>query len=666
MNELAGRPEALDASEPHCRSPQRAQDEPRWEPEALDASAPHCRALARKRDEPREAPEIFDVIIVGAGHAGCEAAYVAARLGARTLLLTGNLDTIAKMSCNPAIGGLAKGQLVREIDALGGLMARVTDASGIQFRMLNRARGPAVHSPRAQADRWLYSQTMKLALEEQPNLWLHQANVCGLLVEQAPAASTGRRCIGVRDTTGVAYRARCVVLTTGTFLNGLVRLGDRQVPAGRAGEPPALGISDDLRALGLEVARLATCTPPRVHGLSIDYADLPPQYGDDPPRPFSFATQRLDRPNLPCHLAHTNERTHAIIAANAARSAIASGATAGCQPRYCPSIEDKVLRFPEKNSHQLFLEPEGEHTHEVYCNGLFTGLAPEVQDAMLRSIRGLERVEVLRYGYAIEYDFVPPYQLRPSLETLSVPGLFLAGQINGTSGYEEAAAQGLMAGINAALAARGDPPLILGRSEAYIGVLIDDLVTLSPREPYRMFTSRAEYRLLLRHDNADRRLMPHARRLGLCDDALWSALQAKERAIRDARAFLAARFHDGHSLEQWLRRPGVTFADIERLAPELAARDLSEAAREQIEIEVKYEGYIARQNAEVERLRSMEGRAIPDAFDYAAVDGLGAEAREKLARLRPATLGQASRIAGVSPADLALLLVHLERAAHRG
>jgi tRNA uridine 5-carboxymethylaminomethyl modification enzyme len=615
----------------------------------------------------QSSPKTLDVLVVGAGHAGCEAAWIAARLGAKTLLLTLNLDTIAKMSCNPAIGGLAKGQLVREVDALGGIMARVTDLTGIQFRMLNRGRGPAVHSPRAQADRWLYSQTMKLMLEEQPNLWLRQANVCGLLIE-------GGRCVGVRDRMGCEYRARAVILTTGTFLNGMVHLGEQEVPAGRAGEPPALGISDDLRSLGLEVGRLTTNTPPRLHGATIDYAALTPQYGDDPPQPFSFSTREIQRPSLPCHLTHTNERTHEIVRANAHRSAEMSGRAAGAVPRYCPSIEAKVVRFPEKASHQLFLEPEGEHTHEVYANGLFNTLPPEVQVAMVRSIRGLEETEIVRYGYGVAYDFVPPYQLKPSLETLRVPGLFHAGQINGTSGYEEAAAQGIMAGINAALAARGEAPLVLARSDAYIGVLIDDLVTLSPREPYRMFTSRAEHRLLLRQDNADRRLMPTARRLGVCDDTLWDALQAKERAIRETLDYIVHRHHEGVPLLRWLRRPGIAFANIEALDSSLAERVAQASGlcppsqvKEQVEIEVKYEGYIARQQLEVQRLHRMETRPIPEALDYQAIKELSAESRDKLALLRPATLGQASRIAGVSPADLALLMVHIERvAASRG
>ncbi|MFW6163713.1 MAG: tRNA uridine-5-carboxymethylaminomethyl(34) synthesis enzyme MnmG, partial [Planctomycetota bacterium] len=540
------------------------------------------------------------------------------------------------------------------VDALGGAMARVIDGTGIQFRMLNRSRGPAVHSPRAQADRALYAQTMKHRLELQPNLWLRQANVNGLII-------VGGRLRGVRDNMGLEYRGRTVVLTTGTFLNGIVHLGERQRAAGRAGEPPALGLSDHLRELGFEVGRLATCTPPRLHGRTVDVERLEAQYGDEPPRPFSFATQTIDRPNLPCYLTRTNSRTHAIIAAHQHRSAILSGQAVGAQPRYCPSVEDKVVRFPEKPSHQLFLEPEGEHTEEVYVNGLFTGLPADVQEAVVRSIDGCERAEIVRYGYAIEYDFVPPYQLRPSLEAQRLDGLFLAGQINGTSGYEEAAAQGLVAGINAVQRVRGAEPLVLGRDEAYIGVLVDDLVTLSPREPYRMFTSRAEYRLLLRQDNADRRLMPHARRLGLVDDVTWAALEARERAIAQALAYLEKTFHEGVSLLRILRRPGVSLADVEALDAELGSRGLSAAVREQVEIEAKYEGYIARQRADIERLRRLEQQPIPGDLDYEALVGLRGEAREKLARVRPASLAQAGRIAGVSPADVTALMVHLER-----
>ncbi|MHC4480520.1 MAG: tRNA uridine-5-carboxymethylaminomethyl(34) synthesis enzyme MnmG, partial [Planctomycetota bacterium] len=577
----------------------------------------------------------FDIVVVGAGHAGCEAALAAARMGARTCLLTMSLDSVARMSCNPAIGGLAKGQLVREIDALGGEMAEVIDATGMQFCMINTGKGPAMHSPRAQADKHAYHLEMKRRLEGQDGLLLRQGLVTDLMVE-------GGAVRGVRTQGGQQYAARAVVLTTGTFLNGLLHFGPSVRPGGRMGEPPAVGLSESLREAGLELGRLKTDTPPRVNGRTVDYEKLEVQHGDAEPRPFSFATERITQDQIPCHATQTNARTHEIILAALDRAPLYDGQIrAGLGPRYCPSIEIKVLRFPHKGQHLLFLEPEGRNTLEVYCNGLFTSLPRDVQDDMVHSIRGLERAQIMRYGYAVEYDWIPPTQLFSSLETKRVEGLFHAGQINGTSGYEEAAAQGLLAGINAARRLRGKDPLILGRDEAYAGVLIDDLVTKGTEEPYRMFTSLAEYRLLLRQDNADRRLMKYGRGNGLITEGAWERLRRKEADIAEVMECLAATHREGKTLAELLRRPEMT---LEQLAEEdagLAELSTDPAVREQVEIEVKYEGYIARQRRQIEKFRRNEDRRIPDWLDYEAIPELRREAREKLAAVRPASLGQA-------------------------
>jgi tRNA uridine 5-carboxymethylaminomethyl modification enzyme len=595
----------------------------------------------------------FDIIVVGAGHAGCEAALAAARMGARTCLLTMSLDSVARMSCNPAIGGLAKGQLVREIDALGGEMAKVTDATGIQFRMINTGKGPAMYSPRAQADKNAYHLEMKRRLEAQDNLLLRQDMVASLVIE-------GDAVQGVRTCSAETYTAKAVILTTGTFLNGVLHFGPSVVPGGRFGEPPAVGLSDSLRAIGFEVGRLKTGTPPRVNGRTVHYERLELQPGDAEPRPFSFTTDRITTGQIPCHMTRTNPRTHAIIRAGLDRAPVFTGQITSTGPRYCPSIEVKVVRFPDKEHHVLFLEPEGRNTLEVYCNGLFTSLPRDVQDDMVHSIEGLEDAEIMRYGYAVEYDWVPPTQLWPSLETKRVAGLFHAGQINGTSGYEEAAAQGIMAGINAARKLQGKEPLVLGRDEAYAGVLIDDLVTRGTEEPYRMFTSLAEYRLLLRQDNADRRLMKYGYENGLITEQQWHHLEAKEAAIAAVHRYMSSTRRDGKTLAELLRRPEVSF---DRLAAEdgtLAAIAADPAVREQVEIGAKYEGYLTRQRQQVEKFRRNEGKRIPAWLDYSAIPELRAEAREKLSRIQPASLGQAARIGGISPADISILMVSME------
>lgn len=612
----------------------------------------------------------YDIIVVGAGHAGCEAALAGARMGCDTLLLSINLDAVALMSCNPSIGGLAKGHLVREIDALGGEMGKAIDATGIQFRTLNTRKGPAVRASRAQADKQLYRSRMKSVLENQENLDMKQAEVVGLQVE-------GDSVRGVDTRVGVRFQGKTVILTTGTFLRGLIHVGLTSYAGGRAGDLPAVGLSDSLKKLGFEIGRLKTGTPARLDGRTIDFGRLEPQHGDVPPVPFSFSTKRIDRPQLPCHVVYTNERTHDIIRANLDRSPLYGGLIKGVGPRYCPSIEDKVVRFPEKDRHQSFLEPEGADTVEIYPSGLSTSLPIDVQFAMYRSIEGLESVEIMRPAYAIEYDYVDPIQIHSSLETKIVKNLYHAGQINGTSGYEEAAAQGLMAGINAALAVKGRGPVVLGRGEAYIGVLIDDLVTLGASEPYRMFTSRAEYRLLLREDNADLRLRDKGYDLGLVSQLEYDRFLKKKSMVlqeldrvRSCRllpsetdqAFLEELepldFRNAITFEQLLRRPGFTYRDLERIDSDCKA--LPADVRDQVEIQIKYQGYIDRQYQHVERQAKLESSRIPEGFNYGTLPGLTAEVREKLIRFKPDTLGQASRIQGVTPAAVSILAMALK------